>query len=95
MALSIEPISALKRAAELVKRVREKRQPLYITQNGRATVVVQDIESYEQREEALALLKLCLDGERAIEEGRSKNVKAFRATVNRRVDELVATAREK
>ena len=89
MAVSIEPISALKRAAELVKRVREKRQPLFITQNGRAKVVIQDVESYEQREEALAYLKLCLDGERAIAEGRSKDSTAFRKSVDRRVRELV------
>lgn len=89
MSLLIEPISALKRAAELVKRVRDQRQPMFITQNGRAKVVIQDIESYEQREEALALLKLCLDGERAIAEGRSSDLSTFRENVDRHTREML------
>lgn len=78
--IDIEPISSLKRAAELVDRVRTSRRPLYVTQNGRAAVVIQDVESFEEREEALALLKLCIDGERAADEGRGKPLAEFRAS---------------
>ena len=89
MAIYIEPISALKRASELVKQIRERRQPLYITQNGRAKVVIQDVETFAQREEAFALLKLCVDGEKDIANGRSKTLNAFRKNVNRRVESLI------
>ncbi|MCP2500253.1 MAG: type II toxin-antitoxin system Phd/YefM family antitoxin [Deltaproteobacteria bacterium] len=43
--------------------------PLIITQNGEAKVVLQDIESYEQTQETMALLKILALGNRQIEAG--------------------------
>ncbi len=69
----IKPISYLKaHAAEIVRNLGEQREPLVITQNGEAKVVVQDIESYEQTQETLALLKILALGTRQIEEGKVK-----------------------
>jgi len=42
---------------------------LVITQNGEAKVVMQDIESYEQTQETIALLKILALETRQIEEG--------------------------
>jgi prevent-host-death family protein len=67
----IKPISYLKaHAAEIVRNLGEQREPLVITQNGEAKVVMQDIESYEQTQETLALLKILALGTRQIEEGK-------------------------
>jgi prevent-host-death family protein len=67
----IKPISYLKaHAAEIVRNLGEQREPLVITQNGEAKVVIQDIESYEQTQETMALLKILALGNRQIEEGR-------------------------
>jgi prevent-host-death family protein len=67
----IKPISYLKaHAAEIVRTLGDKREPLIITQNGEAKVVVQDIESYEQTQETMALLKILALGTRQIDEGR-------------------------
>ena len=67
----IKPISYLKaHAAEIVRSLAEKREPLIITQNGEAKVVIQDIESYEQNQQAMALLKILALGMHQIEEGR-------------------------
>lgn len=67
----IKPISYLKaNAAEIVRNLGEGREPLVITQNGEAKVVIQDIESYEQTQETMALLKILALGNRQIEEGR-------------------------
>ncbi len=67
----IKPISYLKaHAAEIVRTLAEHREPLIITQNGEAKVVIQDIESYEQTQETLALLKILALGTRQIEEGK-------------------------
>ena len=67
----IKPISYLKaNAADIVRNLGEKREPLVITQNGEAKVVIQDIRSYEQNQETLALLKILALGNRQIEEGR-------------------------
>ena len=67
----IKPISYLKaHAAEVVRNLGEKREPLVITQNGEAKVVIQDIESYEQIQETMALLKTLALGNRQVEEGK-------------------------
>jgi prevent-host-death family protein len=69
----IKPISYLKaHAAEIVRRLNEHPEPLVITQNGEAKVILQDIESYEQTQELLALLKLLALGTRQIEEGKAQ-----------------------
>jgi prevent-host-death family protein len=67
----IKPISYLKaHAAEIVRKLGEQREPLVITQNGEAKVVIQDIESYEQTQETMALLKILALGMRQIEGGK-------------------------
>jgi prevent-host-death family protein len=67
----IKPISYLKaHAAEIVRNLSAQGEPLVITQNGEAKVVMQDIESYEQTQETLALLKMLALGTRQIEEGK-------------------------
>ena len=72
----IKPISYLKaHAAEIVRKLGEQREPMVITQNGEAKVVIQDIESYEQDQETMALLKILALGMRQIEEGKVLRVK--------------------
>ena len=67
----IKPISYLKaHAAEIVRNIGKQREPLVITQNGEAKIVVQDIESYEQTQETMALLKILALGRLQIEEGK-------------------------
>jgi len=67
----IKSISYLKaHAAEIVRNMSEQGGPLIITQNGEAKVVMQDIESYEQSQETMALLKILALGTRQIEEGK-------------------------
>jgi prevent-host-death family protein len=71
LSTQIRPISYLKtHAAEIVRMLAEQREPLIITQNGEAKVVIQDIESYEQTQQTMALLKILALGMRQVEEGR-------------------------
>ena len=75
----IRPISYLKaNAAQVVRQLAEQREPLVITQNGEAKAVIQDVASFEQTQETLALLKILALGNRQIEEG--KTVRAQDAT---------------
>jgi prevent-host-death family protein len=67
----IRPISYLKaHAAEIVRNLAERQEPMVITQNGEAKVVIQDIESYEQTQQTMALLKILALGMRQVEEGK-------------------------
>jgi prevent-host-death family protein len=69
----IKPISYLKaNAAEVLLELAERREPMVITQNGEAKAVLQDVASFEQTQETLALLKLLALGQRDIEAGRTK-----------------------
>ena len=71
----IKPISYLKaHAAEIVRNLGEQREALVITQNGEAKVVIQDVESYEQTQETMALLKILALGMHQIEEGKVLSV---------------------
>ena len=71
MSDQIKPISYLKaHAAEIVRNLSKQQEPLVITQNGKAKVVIQDIESYEQTQQTIALLKILSLGTRQIEEGK-------------------------
>lgn len=70
----IKPISYLKsHAAEIVREISESREPLLITQNGEAKLVVMDVKSYEEQEETLALLKILALGNREIEQGKFRD----------------------
>ena len=55
----VKPISYLKaNTAEIFAQLAEQREPMVITQNGEAKAVLQDIVSFEETQETLALLKV-------------------------------------
>lgn len=69
----IKPISYLKaNAAEVLEGLAENREPLIITQNGEAKAILQDVVSYNETQETLALLKILALGNREIGEGKIK-----------------------
>ena len=69
----VKPISYLKtNAAEVLAKLGQQREPLVITQNGEAKAVLQDLASYEEAQEALALLKIMALGNREIDAGKVK-----------------------
>ena len=71
----IKPISYLKaNAAEILRELTDMRKPLVITQNGEARAVIQDVASYEETQETLALLKILALGNRQVESGQVKPV---------------------
>lgn len=67
----VKPISYLKgHAAEIVATLTKTREPMLITQNGEAKLVVMDVQSYEEQEQTIALLQLLAHGRRDIEDGQ-------------------------
>ncbi len=66
----IKPISYLKaNAAEVLELLEKQRKPMIITQNGEAKAVIQDVASYEETQETLALLKILALGGQQVERG--------------------------
>jgi prevent-host-death family protein len=69
----IRPISYLKaNAADVLRELEELRKPMIITQNGEAKAVLQDVASYEETQETLALLKILALGSQQVERGEIK-----------------------
>ena len=72
IATAIESVTVLKtRSAQIIREARESRQPVIITQNGKAAAVLQDVESYEEQRRTLLLLKLMAQGDRELQEGKA------------------------
>ena len=75
----IKPISYLKaKTADVINTVTETQRSMIITQNGEAKAVVQDIKSYENLQNSLALLKMIIKSERQVREGKvSRQTEVF------------------
>ena len=88
MSDSIKPISYLKsHTAEALRDVSEGQKTMVITQHGEAKAVLQDISSYEQTQESLALLKMLAQSRKSLQEGRSKPAKKAFSDVRKRIEE--------
>ncbi|NVO05769.1 MAG: type II toxin-antitoxin system Phd/YefM family antitoxin [Rhodoferax sp.] len=71
----VKPISYLKaNAAGVLTQLTAQRAPMLITQNGEARAVLQDVASYEETQETLALLKILALGNQDIAAGKLKPV---------------------
>ena len=82
----VKPISYLKaNAAEVLDKLEQNRQPLIITQNGEAKAVLQDLVTYENTQETMALLKILALGQQQIAEGRVTPAEKVFATLEARL----------
>ena len=71
----VKPISYLKaHAPEVIRGLTESREPMVITLHGEAKAVLQDIASFEQTQETLALLKVLALTSKAVDEGNVEPV---------------------
>jgi len=77
---NIIPITDLRQdASAIVKRVAASREPLVITQRGRAAAVMVSMEAYEHSQNELELLRLLARGEKEIEAGKAYDLDAVLA----------------
>jgi prevent-host-death family protein len=68
---SIVPITDLRQdATSIVNRVSASREPVIITQRGRAAAVMVGMEAYEHSQHELEILRLLAQGEKEIEAGK-------------------------
>ena len=85
--LNIIPVSDLRQdAAKVLKQLRNNKEPLIITQRGRATAVIIGVEAYEKSEHEKDLLRLLAKGDREIEIGEGYDLD----TVLAEADSLLA-----
>jgi prevent-host-death family protein len=70
IAQKIIPISDLRQnASDVVRGVSSSREPVFITQRGRAAAVMVSMQVYEESQHELDILRLLARGEKEIEAG--------------------------
>jgi prevent-host-death family protein len=72
---AIVPVSDLRQgAASVLGRVRKTRQPVIITQRGRAAAVLVSVDAYEKSERDLEILKRIARGEKDLRAGKGHSL---------------------
>lgn len=85
LSTQVKPISHLKaHAAEIVRKLARRGEPMIITQRGVAKAVIQDITAFEETQETLALLKILALGNRQVQEGKVEPAAAVIARLRRK-----------
>jgi prevent-host-death family protein len=86
---NIVPITDLRQdATTILKRVAKLREPLIITQRGRAAAVMVSIEEYEHSQHELELLRLLAQGEKEIEAGKGYDLDVVLSEADKLLREL-------
>jgi prevent-host-death family protein len=84
--MDMHSISVLKATMPAVlKGLKERRRPVMVVNNGRPQAVLQDVESYEQTQDAIALLKMMLQAERSVIAKRGASTKDVLSRLRARV----------
>ncbi len=77
---NIIPITDLRQdAAGVLRRVKESREPVFITQRGRAAAVMLSADAYEKAEHDREVLRLLARGEKEIAAGKGYDLDAVLA----------------
>ena len=75
LSISVKPISYVKsHISEIVENISNNHNKVVITHNGEAKAVLQDIESYEQLQDSLALLKMLALSTKSMIEGKGEPI---------------------
>jgi len=83
---SIRPISYVKaHAADVIRDVTERQEPVIITVNGEAKAVILDVATYDRDRETLALLTMLAQSRQSIERGDSAPLSEALARVRARL----------
>lgn len=80
-----------RRTPDFIKRLEKTRKPVVLTMNGRASVVVQDAESYQRMLEMLEraeTIDAIREGLEAVREGDTMSLKSFDERMRRKLKSL-------
>lgn len=86
LSTSVKPISYLKaHASRLIRDLSDHQGTIVVTHNGQAKAILQDIHTYEQTQEKLALLKILTRSQQNVQRGRAKSLDASFASLEKRI----------
>jgi prevent-host-death family protein len=82
----VKPISYFKaHAPEMIRGLADGRKPVVITLRGEAKAVLQDMASYEETQETLALLKILALTNHGVTKGKVRSAREAFARIRNRV----------
>lgn len=85
---AVKPISYFKaHASEVINDIVENQTTMAITQNGEAKVIIQDVRSYEEMQESLALLKILALSRKSIEQGNYRSAEDAFSSLDKTIEE--------
>lgn len=73
-------------ASQWLKQLQEQTDTVVLTQNGRASAVVQSFESFQRMQQSLAMLKLLAQGEADVQAGKLSDQDAVFDSLQRRLE---------
>ena len=86
---NVESLTAFKRnTTEYVKKIKKSGNPLVLTINGKAELVVQDAESYQRRLEVLdraEAIEALREGLESVRQGRTMSLDGFGKEMRKRI----------
>lgn len=84
---SVKPISYLKaHASEILREVSNNNKTMIITQNGEAKAVLQDVKSYENMQESLALLKMLALSNKSKDQENYKSIEDSFQSIRKKIN---------
>ncbi len=85
---AIKPISYLKGDANVIlSELHSSHQPVIVTQDGQAKAVLQDIETYEDTQESIAILKMLSMSNQSKKLGNYKSVNTTFSDIRNQIDQ--------
>lgn len=60
--------------ASVFRQVRKSRRPVVVTERGRPSVMIVDVEVYERQQEKMEMMEAILEGEKDFREGKFKTL---------------------
>ncbi len=89
LSTAVKPISYLKtHASSLIRDLSEHQGTIVVTHNGHAKAVLQDIHTFEQTQETLALLKILTRSQQNVRKGKVKSLDAVFTSLEQRIRAL-------
>ena len=71
----IKPLSQFRiNPNSVIQQIKKNQRPVVITDRGKPSVILVDLDEYERQQEKMDLMEAILDGERDVESGRTQSV---------------------
>jgi prevent-host-death family protein len=71
----IEPLSEFrKKSADFIKRLKEEKQPIILTQHGKSAAVLMDVSEYERFTRKMEMLEDLLEAKQQVEQGKTHSM---------------------